>query len=65
MVTMHKPDLSEPQLRLVEAVYVGLRESGAWPTTACVDAVLDHDHDLDLDAVLVDIPPGIVTASSG
>lgn len=62
---MHKPDLSEPQVRLVEVVYVGLRDSGAWPTTTFVDAVLDHDHNLDLDAVLGDMPFGIVTASAG
>jgi hypothetical protein len=59
---MQIPELSEAHVRLLEVAYAGFRETGQWPTTAYVDAVLDHDFNLNMEALLVDMPRGIVHA---
>jgi hypothetical protein len=64
-VSMDMPDLFEPQVRLIEAVYGGHREGGRWLTTDFVEALLDDDNDLDLDAILEDMGFGVVTAIAG
>jgi hypothetical protein len=62
---MHVPELSETQLALVKACYSGFRLASAWPTNAYVDAVLDHDHDLDYQAIVPTLPRSLVLAEPG
>jgi hypothetical protein len=62
---MKLPELSQQHVQLLEVTYDGFREAGAWPTTSFVDAVLDQDYELNLDAVLADMPPGVVVANGG
>ncbi len=53
------------QLTLLGTIYAGLRELGAWPTTAYVDSLLAHEHGLDFQEVLAGMPAGTVTAGGG
>lgn len=46
-------------------MYEGFQEIGGWPSTAYVDAVLDHDYEEDFNAALADLPPALLTADSG
>lgn len=62
---MELPELSEAHVQLVEITYSGFREAGAWPTTSYVDAILDQDHQLDMDVVLADMPLGVVIVNGG
>jgi hypothetical protein len=62
---MRVPEFSDDQVLLLDAVYAGFREVGTWPTTAHVDSTLDHDHGLDIDVVLADMPSDVVRASGG
>jgi hypothetical protein len=62
---MRLPEFTAPQVRLLEVIYDGFCEAGAWPTTAYVDARLDREDDLDLDAVLATLPQEAVVAAAG
>jgi hypothetical protein len=62
---MELPELSEAHVQLLKVAYDGFRQAGAWPTTSFVDAILDQDHELDLDVILADIPLGVVIVNGG
>ncbi|HEX3692634.1 MAG TPA: nucleoside 2-deoxyribosyltransferase [Solirubrobacteraceae bacterium] len=62
---METPELSAAHIQLLGVIYEGFRDRGEWPTTSFVDAVLDKDHNLDVDSVLADMPPGVAVVNGG
>ncbi len=62
---MRIPELSEDQRRLLEVAYRGFREGASWPTSAYVDAILDHEYSVDFATVLAELPATIVIPTHG
>jgi hypothetical protein len=59
---MRRPELSTDHIRLLEVAYAAFHETARWPTTAYVDAVLDHDFALNMEALLPTMPREIAHA---
>src|ERR1700761_119093 len=62
---MQVPELSAAQRTLIEVAFTGFRTASRWPTAAYVDAVLDHDHGLDYEAILSELPRSVAIAEPG
>jgi hypothetical protein len=56
------PRLSEQQLALLRAIYMGLKQQGKWPTFYVVDKALDAQG-LDIDEVAATLPRGLTNVS--